>query len=171
VDTNIEKKALEAIESLAKDIDLMKAKDLEAIKKYIKILDTKIEKLSPTIDPHSPTIGEITKALSKAVAHRTEFSRSGSGARGEYLKIEDYWGTFDVPLSSNGLDMKFTLWENKNGSTTLIGILSHESGEWFKSTAPITPEDKTIQANGYNQAFLAATTYMKRNMYGAMMGV
>ena len=170
MDKPIKDPTILAIESLKKDIDLIQAKDLESIKKYIQILNTKIDKLSPIMEPHSPTIGEITKALAKAVAERTEFSRSGSGNRGEYLKIEDYWGTFDTPLSNNGLDMKFSTWEKANGETTLIGILSHESGEWFKSTAPIVPEEKTIQANGYNQAFLAATTYMKRNMYGAMMG-
>ena len=161
---------LEALSNLSKDLEILKLKDINDIKTAIKILNSKIDNLS-IFETQSKSIGEITEALNKAKIEVPGLSASGKGNRGEYSTIDDISGTFWTPLANNGLDMKFSVWETAKGESYLIGILTHTSGEWFKSVQKLVPEEKTITANGYNQAFKAATTYAKRNIYEAMMGV
>lgn len=178
-------------EDLSKELELLKLKDIADIKTAIKVLNSKLEKivviqesvqrdiqninqqpidLIKTLKLHSDSIGEITKALANAVSAGIKMSSSGQGIYGEYEQIEDYIVAYEVVLSNNGLKISFMPWENEKGQEYMIGILSHESGEWFKALTMVTAEERILKDGGYSKAIAAGRTYAKKSLYASLMG-
>ena len=179
------------IESLSKDLELIKLKDIADVKTGIKVLNAKLDKilvgqeeakhqiaslqpdsvdLIKTFKPHSDTIGEITKALAKVAAMGIKVSTTGGSNHGESETLDDYFYAFEIPLGENGLKVKFVTWETAHGQEYIITILSHSSGEFFKSLSFVTPDEGILKNGGYNKALAAGKTYAKKNAYAAMMG-
>jgi len=116
---------------------------------------------------HSEQINEISLALSKAQGemHSAFFDKVNPHFKSKYASLDAIWEACREPLSKNQLSV-VQLPVSEGGFLFLDTILSHSSGQWFKSRVPILTGDKmTIQALG------SAMTYMKRYSLSAIVGI
>lgn len=111
----------------------------------------------------SATIGELTKAHSKALGQMRNAPRSQTGHYGKYADLATVIDSIRKPFSDNGL--RFSQEFQPFGEQwVLVTELSHVSGEWQRSALPINHRLKP-------QDFAAAATYMKRIALSAIAGV
>lgn len=115
----------------------------------------------------SPTIAELTKALSKA---QGQFDHAKKDVKNEFFKSKyaDLASVIDAvkkPLSDNGLAVIQTTEFTEDGKMHLITLLSHISGEWINGRFPINPIKSDPQGIG------SAMTYARRYAYLAITGI
>lgn len=119
-----------------------------------------------TIDMHSPEIGQLLEALSKAQAIMRGALEDSSNPyfKSNYADLTSVWEACRAPLTKNGLSVIQTI-QVVNGASCLVSILGHLSGQWIKSVLPINPSKPDIQALG------SAITYCRRYALSALVGV
>lgn len=111
---------------------------------------------------HSPTIGEIAKALGQFQYMVGTVNKDAINPffKSKYASFENITTHIKDPLAKNKLT--YSQFPDGDGLTT---ILMHESGEWIKATAKLTIKDMTPQGQG------SAITYMKRYALSAALGI
>lgn len=111
----------------------------------------------------SSTIGELTKAHSKALGQMRNAPRSQKGHYGMYADLATVIDAIRKPFADNGL--RFSQEFQPFGDQwVLVTELSHVSGEWQRSALPINHRLKP-------QDFAAAATYLKRIALSAIAGI
>lgn len=116
---------------------------------------------------HSPTIGAIAKALAAFQAkaptiakNKTASIRSDKGSYSyNYADLGDILPAAYPILAENGL--AFT---SPPAHGRLVGLLIHESGEWFRGELQL-PGSGTMQQLG------SAITYCRRYLFGCLTGI
>lgn len=116
---------------------------------------------------HSEQINEIALALSKAQGEMTSahFDKVNPHFKSKYASLDAIWETCREPLSKNGLAV-IQIPTTQDGFLCLETILTHASGQWFKSRMPIPTSEKTTP-----QALGSSITYMKRYALSALVGI
>ena len=165
----MEVKIQEQLTKLTSEFELLNAKDMRNVIDAIKILSSKISRLSPQGE-QSETIGAIATALAKAKLERLPLKESGMGNRGKYSTLEDYEDAYEKALAKHGLCIVFKPQRVTSDESVLATTLTHASGEWFRSSAPVDSSDSNTNKSE-EQGFGASMSYMKRYSYAAMMGV
>jgi hypothetical protein len=114
----------------------------------------------------SQSIIELAKALSKMQGELTSVPKSSTNPffKSKYADLDAVWDTIRKPLSSNGLSVIQTTYD-QNDKIYLETMLLHTSGEWVKSYLPINAKESSPQAIG------SAITYARRYAMSAMLGV
>lgn len=115
----------------------------------------------------SPTIAELTKALSKA---QGQFDHAKKDVKNEFFKSKyaDLASVIDAakkPLADNGLAVIQTTEFSDDGKVHLLTLLSHVSGEWIQGRYPINPTKQDPQGFG------SAMTYARRYAFSAITGI
>jgi hypothetical protein len=111
----------------------------------------------------SPEIKQLAGALS---AFQSEVGNVGKDGLNPYFKskyatLENVVNTVREPLHKNGLSFS----QFPTGENELATILMHNSGEWIKATAKMTPKDASPQGQG------SAITYLRRYALSAILGL
>jgi hypothetical protein len=114
----------------------------------------------------SPEIGKLAEALAKAQGIMENAARNKDNAflKSKYSTLTATWEACRHALSSNGLCVIQSP-EFEGDQLILTTILAHCSGEYIKSKLPITPKDKSSQAQG------SAITYARRYALAAIVGI
>lgn len=81
--------------------------------------------------------------------------------KSKYADLGSIIETIQKPLA----EAKLSYVQMPTGKSTLITILMHESGEFFKTKIEMTPKDNSIQAMG------SAITYYRRYCLSAILGI
>lgn len=115
---------------------------------------------------HSEQINEISIALSKAQGEMIPayFDKENPHFKSKYASLSAIWDCCRDPLSKNGLAI-IQILSCKDDFISLETMLTHSSGQWFKSVMPVYSAKSTPQALG------SAITYMKRYSLSAMIGI
>lgn len=97
--------------------------------------------------------------------------KSGASTKYKYATLSDCMDTAKEPLSSNDLAVTQLISKTQEG-TTLITMLLHSSGQWFRSEFLIK-EAVLYGTEGKNPAQVmgSSITYMRRYAYCAMLGI
>jgi hypothetical protein len=114
----------------------------------------------------SATIGELTKALSKAqgVMHGAKKENVNPAFRSKYADLASVWEACRKPLSDNGLAVVQTMRPVPDGAHVVTTLL-HTSGEWVRSELFIPSTKKDAHGVG------SACTYARRFALAAMVGI
>ncbi len=106
---------------------------------------------------HSELINEISAALSKAQMEIESAEKDGSNPhfRSNFASLNSHWSACKEALGKNNL-MITQLVSNENDKNILVTILSHSSGQWFKSYYPLVPVKNDPQGMG------SCLTYARR---------
>jgi hypothetical protein len=115
---------------------------------------------------HSESINELAKALALAQGEIRGASEDKVNPhfKSSYASLASVWDACRLPLSKNGL----SIIQNPdmiNGDLYLVTMLLHSSGQWMKSTIPVSNPKGTPHALG------SSLTYMRRYSLSAMVGV
>lgn len=129
---------------------------------------------------HSPDIGELIGALSKAQGDFTQIERTlkakietrREGARGfeyEYAPLDEILQAVRPALAAHGIAiMQFPFSRSGGGQSTAVTVrtmIGHESGQWMTN-------DLTVSADGSDpKAIGSAITYARRYSVMPMLGV
>ena len=115
---------------------------------------------------HSPTIGKIALALSKAQAQITGALKDSSNPfyKSKYADLASVWDACREHLAANELSVIQTL-GNSGDDVTVISFLAHSSGEFFRSSVSAKPVKNDPQGLG------SAITYLRRYSLAAIVGV
>ncbi|MDE3022110.1 MAG: ERF family protein [Pseudomonadota bacterium] len=118
---------------------------------------------------HSEDISELLKALMAAEDEFESIQMTKTGQAGSfkfhYADLKECFRATKPALKKHGLKCN-GCFANQEGRLTLSLILSHAaSGQWMKSTMPITPASNSPTDLG---KFI---TYMRRYMYVTLLGV
>jgi ERF superfamily len=114
----------------------------------------------------SEQINEISKALSKVQGALKHASKDSNNPffKSKYADLAEVWNTCRSLLAENNLAITQLL-EVIEGKPALITILSHESGQWMKSTAMLPISKPGSQEIG------SCITYFRRYSLAALVGV
>jgi len=116
----------------------------------------------------STEINEIAGALAKAQADfKTPVKNvpvEFSGRSYKYADLESVYKAVRKPLADNGLAITH-LCQEFAGQVELVTMLTHSSGQWFRSVYPV--KAKVDQP----QAFGSAMTYARRYSVSALLGI
>lgn len=159
----------EQYKQLSTELELLKSKDIRDIKDAIRLLASKIDRLTPQGE-QSESIAQLAAALAKAKLEKKPLKESGTGNRGKYSTLEDYEEAYEEALANNGLSIVFKPTLIAQDKYVLVTRLVHSSGEWMRSSLPIDSDEKSTQLNE-EQGMGKSISYMKRYSYAAMMGV
>ena len=115
---------------------------------------------------HSESINELAKALALAQGEIRGASEDKVNPhfKSSYASLASVWDACRLPLSKNGL----SIIQNPDmisGELYLVTMLLHSSGQWMKSTIPVSNPKGTPHALG------SSLTYMRRYSLSAMVGV
>ena len=115
---------------------------------------------------HSQTIGAIAKALAGAQATIKDAKLNAENPffKSKYADLASVKEACRLSLCNNGIAVVQSA-EATGSTVTVTTMLTHESGEWFKSTLTGTAKDESPQAIG------SCITYLRRYALAAMAGV
>jgi len=122
---------------------------------------------------HSDSVGELFGALANAQSEFPPLERNrevqvstkkGGTYTFRYTSLDKLLETVRPPLSKHGLCVSQMI-QPVRGSTKLVTILGHSSGQWIMSVSPILAPDAG------NQAFGSGITYARRYAYNCILGV
>jgi len=115
---------------------------------------------------HSENINEISTALSKMQGELKSVQKDGENPhfRSKFSTLNSHWDVCRETLSKNGLSISQVASFLPDGKSILVSILSHSSGQWFKSYYPLNPVKNDPQGMG------SCLTYARRYMLSAMVG-
>lgn len=116
----------------------------------------------------SQEIGELAKALSKAQAEirDAEKARENPHLKSKYATLTAVWNACREPLTKNGLAViQAPCASAEHGWLGMETLLTHESGQWIRSTffMPVSKQDP--------QGFGSAITYARRYALSSVAGV
>jgi hypothetical protein len=116
----------------------------------------------------SPQINEIAEALSKAQAELTSAAKDNSGYGYNYSDLASVINSSRPALTKNGLAVVQLVGTTTEDSVSVTTILTHKSGQFFKSTATLP----VIEMKGCNaaQSAGASLSYLKRYQYQSIIG-
>lgn len=124
--------------------------------------------MSDSIDQiMSESIDQLATALAKAQGEFTVAGKSKSNPffKSKYADLESVVEASRPSLSKYGLSVVQSPFKNEDGSSCLVTILMHASGQWVKSISAHNPAKNDIQSlSSYN-------TYLKRMCYTSIVGV
>lgn len=115
---------------------------------------------------HSQTIAALSTALAKAQGAMGGALKDSANPffKSKYSDLESVWSACRKPLSENGLAV--IQGDSVDDSAVVVTtMLTHESGEWIKSTLRMAPKDFGPQAIG------SCITYARRYALASMVGV
>jgi hypothetical protein len=114
---------------------------------------------------HSPTIGKIMLALSKAQgAMRPAVKDKDNYYKKKYADLASNWEAEREALTANELGVVQLVGTDAIGRLTITTILGHSSGEYFKSTVAVKPKD--VSDTGYG----ISLTYWRRYTFQSITG-
>jgi len=120
---------------------------------------------------HSDTIGHLSLALAKAQGAMKSIGKDKAGYGYKYMTLGALIDNIKEPMSSEGLAFiqSHYLIKGSNPSVVTETMITHESGEWIKSSLeiPITAMKGLSPA----QTVGVVSTYGRRYMLQAMVGV
>jgi hypothetical protein len=129
-----------------------------------------MEQQNLTPDPTfmSEKINELAAALAKAQGEFTIAIPSGTNPRfkNRYCKMKDLVKASRPALEKNGLAVTMLDLRDEDGKRLLITVLTHISGQYFRSKTLIDPLDEKNA-----QSVVAYDTYMGRKCYKNITGV
>ena len=116
-------------------------------------------------DLHSENINEISTALSKLQSQINHAEKDGNNPhfKSSFASLNSHWEACRELLGKNGLCVT-QLVSIVDQKRILVTILSHSSGQWFKSYYPLIPSKDDPQAMG------SCVTYARRYMLSAIIG-
>jgi hypothetical protein len=114
----------------------------------------------------SDQINEISAALAKAQGQIEGASKGkvNPAFKSKYADLASVWDACREPLSVNGIAVLQIPNETADGMV-LVTMLTHSSGQWFRSSYPVRPVQATPQGLG------SALTYSRRYSLMAMVGI
>ena len=114
----------------------------------------------------SQSIALISQALAKAQGAMRTADKGGNNPhfKSKYSELSDVWEACRKPLADNELAV-IQMPQAKGGEIRLTTILSHSSGEWFKSSLTAMDAKNNVQGVG------SVITYLRRYSLMAMVGV
>jgi hypothetical protein len=117
----------------------------------------------------SDNINEIAAALSKAQGELHAAKKDTKGFGYTYSDLASVISAAREPLSKNGLAITQLLGAIGEGIVTVTTILSHSSGQFFKSvsTLPIVE----MKSNNSAQEAGASVSYLRRYAYQSILGM
>jgi hypothetical protein len=115
---------------------------------------------------HSENIAEISAALAKAQGAIEGASKGkvNPAFKSKYADLAAVWDACREPLSTNGIAVLQIPTETPDG-LVLTTMITHSSGQWFRSSYPVRPVQATPQGLG------SALTYSRRYSLMAMVGI
>lgn len=139
-----------------------------------RIMDTVLERMPVKQRPKepmmSPSIRNLNNALSEARKHFKQPAKSKKGARSYYSSYDDLVAATRPALESRGIVVVFMPEANEFNEAALTIVISHDSGEWIRSTMPLH-EYSIETAISHHQKIGSALTYLQRYMYNAALGI
>lgn len=139
-----------------------------------RITDTVLERMPVKQRPKepmmSPTIAHLNKALRDARKNFKEPQKNGSGHKGKYSTYDDLVTATLPALDAAGLAVIFMPEANEFNEPALTMVISHDSGEWIRSTMALREYEAT-QIKDYHQKVGSAMTYLTRYMYKAGLSI
>jgi len=113
----------------------------------------------------SENINELATALAKAQSEirNAEEDKSNPHFKSQYATLASIWQACREPLSKNGLSIVQKS-DMEDGKPVFVTLLLHSSGQWIRSSFPISPSLK-IQETG------SQITYLRRYFLSSMTGV
>jgi hypothetical protein len=121
------------------------------------------------MDNMSNNIGEIALALSLAQSELDSAKKDSSGYGYNYSDLASVISTSKPVLAKHGLAVTQLLGKIVEGNVTLTTMLTHKSGQYFKSVSSIP----LIEMKGTNAAQNAGASisYLRRYAYQAILGM
>lgn len=119
----------------------------------------------------SNEVNELFKALSKAQGELAHAEKNKKSHTNKYADIAACIDAAKGPLKDNGLAVTQML-GNKEGESTLITMLCHESGQYISSE--FVMEKAVLHGSGANnpaQKMGASITYARRYAFAALIGL
>lgn len=117
----------------------------------------------------SDTTHELDAAHAAALAELKNVPRLAQANRNTYAKIEHCTEYVNPILSKFELSIKQILTYNEFGEDVLVTLLSHKSGQWYKSYTLLKTDRNNSQS--INQQFGSSLTYMRRYTLLAILGI
>lgn len=116
----------------------------------------------------SASINEIATALASAQSELESAKKDSSGYGYNYSDLSSVIATAKPVLAKNNLAIT-QLVGNTNENVTITTILTHSSGQYFKSTSTLP----VIEMKGCNvaQSAGASISYLRRYSYQAILGM
>ncbi len=140
--------------------------DDRALEHFRKVLSDIMTK--SRLGTHSDQINEIAAALAKAQAEFGTPKKTKTADAGKYTytyaDLQDIYDSVRKPLADNGLAVTH-LCQEFAGQVELVTMLTHSSGQWFKSIYPVRAKTDSPQNFG------SAMTYAKRYSVSALLGI
>jgi hypothetical protein len=114
----------------------------------------------------SEQINELATALAKAQSKIRPAIKDNNNPffKSKYADFSSIWNACVEPLGEQGLSIMQII-TSDNGKPCLVTQLTHSSGQWIRSTAPLNPKKDDDQAMG------SSISYMKRYSLAALVGV
>lgn len=119
---------------------------------------------------HSKTIGKISEALSKAQGEMQIAGKSSAGYNFVYADLTEYVKASRPALVKFGLSV-VQLLSTINNDDFVVTILSHSSGEWFKSQVKIIKSVDSRSKMSAEQALGSQISYFKKYAFASIVGV
>lgn len=118
------------------------------------------------MNTHSEQLNELFSALSKAQSMILTAAKDKQNPfyKSRYSDLSSVWDAIREPLSQNGLTILQPFGGPKD-SMILETWIGHSSGQWMKSTIPITPLKSDPQSLG------SYITYLRRYALSSLVGV
>ena len=118
---------------------------------------------------HSENISNISAALAKAQGEIENAIKDSHGYNYNYADLASVLEACKIPLSKTNIArIQIPMVSRENNdlvSVTVITILAHDSGEWFRGELKIFPKDASAQSIG------SAITYARRYSLSSMVGI
>lgn len=114
----------------------------------------------------SEQINELAMAMAKMQGELESAAKSSENPffKNKYADLATVWDVCRAPMSKNGLALMQQI-SYLNDKTVLVTTLTHASGQWMRSIAPIITAKQDAQGMG------AGITYMRRYAMCAMLGI
>jgi len=114
----------------------------------------------------SEQINELAMAMAKMQGDLESAAKSSENPffKNKYADLATVWDVCRSPMSKNGLALMQQI-NYLNDKTVLVTTLTHASGQWMRSIAPIITAKQDAQGMG------AGITYMRRYAMCAMLGI
>jgi hypothetical protein len=125
------------------------------------------EHIAPPVQEESPNLGKLYEALAKAQLEMQPAKTSSNNPffKSKYADLAEVVRASRSALAKNGLAVMQYVKATEEGKSLLCTRLGHTSGQWIESSIPIRSEKPGIQGFGSN------LSYLRRYMYGALVGV
>jgi hypothetical protein len=114
---------------------------------------------------HSATLTALATALALAQGELKAVSKTGKSNYGKFVELGAALEHVLPILSKQGLAVTQIPILMDDGTTGLVTMLLHKSGEWMKSTYPVRMQRTTPQGQG------SAITYARRYALMAIVGI